>query len=237
MATDHFSDSYGDQPEVDKRPRNWLSTCLIGCLVIVVVGLVIAGLTAYWISQNWRDWTATAGSQGIMQAVNASDLPPQEKQEIEVQVNRVADAFGDGSLSVDQLRTIFERLVQSPLMASRVVTAADAKYINRSGLSEEEKAQGRNALRRFVRGVIDGKIPKSAVDTALAHIADREQSGGWQLRERVTDDQLRAFLDTARSEADTANMPAETEVVDPSDEVQRIVDESLNELAEDPIPE
>jgi hypothetical protein len=237
MATDHRFDPYGNQPEAEKKPRSWLSTCLIGCLVIAVVGLVIAVIAGYWVSQNWRDWTATAGAQGVMQAVNASDLPQQEKQEIELEVNRVAEAFRDGEISVEQVGQIIERLSQSPLMGSIIVTAADVKYINQSGLTEEEKDQGRNSLRRFVRGVVDGKIGESEVEATLAHIADRQQGGGWQLRDRVTDDELRAFLNTAKSQADAANIPADPEAFDPSAEVKRLIDESLNEPAEAPLQE
>jgi hypothetical protein len=237
MATDQRFDPYGDQPEIDKPPRSWLSTCLIGCLVIAVVGLVVAVIVGYWVSQNWRDWTATAGAQGVMQAVNASDLPQQEKQEIELEVNRVAEAFRGGDISVEQVGMILERLSQSPLMASIMVSAADAKYINQSGLNDEEQAQARITVHRFVRGAVDGKIDEASVNSALEHIADRQQGGGWQLRDRVTDEELRAFLNTAKSEADAANIPAEPEVVDPSDQVKRLIDEALNEPAEAPLQE
>jgi hypothetical protein len=232
MASEHLFDPYGDQPQGEKKQRSWWGTCLIGCLVMAVISLVVVGIVAYWVSQNWRDWTSTVGAQGVMQAVNASDLPQQEKREIEVQVDRVADAFRNERLSVDQMGTIIEKLTQSPLMSTIVVSTADAKYINRSGLNDEEKAQARVTLHRFVRGAVDGKIDENSVNETLEHIADRQQNGGWQLRDQVSDEQLRAFLDTAKTKADEAQVPDEPDEFDPSDEVKRIIDETMNEPAE-----
>ena len=57
MSTDHRFDPYGDDSPV--RRRSWLSTCLFGCLIIAVVGVVLAAIAAYWISQNWRGFAVS----------------------------------------------------------------------------------------------------------------------------------------------------------------------------------
>jgi hypothetical protein len=225
-------DPYGDQRQTEKKPRSWLVTCLIGCLVIVAIAIVLFAIVLYWISQNWRGWTSEAGSQLVLQMVNESDLPQQEKDEIEVQVDRVADAIRDGDMSLDQMGEIFQKLTQSPVMTTIIVSTADAKYINKSGLPEDEKAQARIVVHRFVRGAMDGTIDEPSVEATLEHIGDRQPNGGWQLKDSVTDDELRAFLTAARMEADEANVPDEPEVFDPSDEVKQIIDEVMTEPAE-----
>ena len=60
-----------------------------------------------------------------------------------------------------------------------------------------------------------------------ARIADRQQDGSWRLRDRVSDDDLRDMLNAAQVAADAAAIEAEPEVVDPSDELRRIIDEAL----------
>ena len=105
----------------EPKLRSWLQTCLIGCLIIFVVMVVIAVLAAIWVTHHWRGWASNFGSAAIKQAVDASDLAPQQKQAIGDQVDRVADAFSSGRLSVDQMGSIMEKFARSPLMTSIMV--------------------------------------------------------------------------------------------------------------------
>ena len=119
--------------------------------------------------------------------------------------------------------------MESPLMPSFVVMAVERKYFDRSKLSDEEKAEGRQALKRFARGVFDSKIKDKGIDSVMAHVADRGPNGQWELRQAVSDEELRAALSEAKAQADAANIPPAPENIDPSDEVKRIVDEALNQ--------
>jgi hypothetical protein len=226
MAID--SEYEADLSEPAARRKSGWSTCLVGCLIALVGFIVLAAAVGYWISQNWRDWASSAATQAIKLGIDEADLPPQEKEEIIAHVDRLADDFREGRLSNEQLGMIFEKLMESPLMTSVIVSAAERQYFDQSGLSEEEKATGRLTLQRFLRGVIDGVIERESVDAALQHIADRQPDGEWRLRDQVSDEQLRAFLEAAEREADEADIAESPEAFDPSDEFQRIVDEAMN---------
>jgi hypothetical protein len=233
MATEHTFDPYGDT--LPERRRSWLSTCLFGCLIVAVIFVVLAGIAAYWVAQNWRGWTAHLLSEGINQSIDQSDLPPQEKDEIKVQVRRVADAFRNKQISNEQMGQLLQELMESPILAIFIVQAAEAKYLDPSGLNEEEKADARITIQRFTRGAIERKIEQASVDAALDHIADPQENGGWQLRDQVTDAELRAFLAVAKAEADKANIPEEPVDFDPSEEIKRIIDKAMGvPLAEEP---
>lgn len=221
--SDQTFDQFGETP----RKRSMLQTCLIGCLAVFVVMAVLAVIAGVWISRHWRGWVAEFGSQAINQGIDSSDLPPQEKVDVKMQVERVAKAFGEGRISNEQAKAIFEKLVKSPLMPSFVVMAVDKHYFDRSKLSDEEKAAGRQSLKRFTRGIIDEKIDEKGIDAVMAHIADRKPDNQWELRSTVTDEELRAALSEAKKQADAANIAEVPPDVDPSDEVKRIVDESL----------
>ena len=224
-----FDDGLYDTPRetVPPPPRSGSRSCLMGCLAVAVFLLVLLLVLGVWIARNWRELAADGASQLVQQAIDASDLPQQEKVEVMAQVDRVTDAVRDGRMSIAQLKTLFERLSQSPLMASLMVTAVDEKYLNKSGLTQEDKAAGRLAVRRFVRGVIDERIPAAQVDAVLAPIGNRKPNGEVELKDNVTDAELQAFFAAAKAEADKAGIPEQPEEVDPSEEFQRIVDEAL----------
>ena len=198
-----------------------------GCLIALAVLFVLAVIAGFVLYKYGPRWAAEFMGEGENQMIDRSDLPAQEKAEIKVEIARLVDAFRDGRMSWRQAGELIEKITESPLLAMMIASAADQQYIGKSGLSDEEKAAGRLDLRRFVRGVIDEKIPEASVDAVMAHIADRQSDGEWKLRQQVSDEQLRAFLSTAKAEADKANIPLELEAVDPSDEFKRVVDEML----------
>src|SRR5262249_4652490 len=138
-------------------------------------------------------------------------------------------AFRAGEITTEQAGTIIEKLSKSPLMPSLIVTAVDKRYFAFSKLSDEEKADGRKTLKRFARGMIDKKIDKKGIDAVMAHVADRQENNQWQPRQRVSDDDLRAALKEAKSQADAANIPDEPENFDPAEVVKKIIDESLDQ--------
>ena len=228
------SDQRSFQIEEPERKRSWWQTCLIGCLGFLAVMVVLAVVVGFWISRNWRGWVADFGGQAINQGIDSSDLPPQEKVEVKVQVDRVAKAFRDGQISNEQASAIIKKLVDSPLMPSFVVMAVERKYFDRSKLSDEEKAEGRQSLKRFARGIFDDKIKDKGIDAVMVHVADRQGEHQWHLRQTVSDEDLRAALSEAKAQADSADIPPAPENIDPSDEIKRIIDESLRVDAEAP---
>ena len=204
------------------EPKNKGAGCLKGCLIVSVVLLVLAAIAAFLVYKYWPNLMAQALNQGI----DESNLPAQEKVEVKEQVNRVAEEYAEGRLSFRQLIALIESLSKSPLMTSIVVSVVEEIYLDRSGLADEEKIDARQIVRRFVRGMVDGKIPENSIDAAMQHVADR-QGDEWKLRDQVSDEDLRAFLAAAKASADEAEIFAEPEEFDPSDEVKKLIDEAL----------
>ena len=212
---------------VEPPQRGCMKSCLTGCLWISLVLIIVGVVLGYWIAKNWRNWAADVGSDAIKQSLDASELPEAEKAEIGVQVDRLAAGFREGRISLEQMIEIVRRLAESPLATSLIVSVVDSKYLASSGLSDEEKESGRKTLRRFARGVIDNRIPEADRDATLEHLADKRDDGNWEIREQVTDEDLRAFLAAAQADADAAQIEDEPEVIDPSEELRLIVDEAL----------
>jgi hypothetical protein len=225
---DHRFDPDPDAYEA-KPKRSWWSTCLIGCAIISAVIVAIAILIGIWIANNARRWVSDLASEGMRQMIQSSELDQQVKQELIVQTDRVATAFREGRLSNEQARMLIEKLVKSPVMTSLIVTTVERKYFARSGLSDEEKAQGKITVQRYVDGLINKKIPEKSLDEVMPNIADRDGNGGWRLHQQVSDEDLQAFLEAAKQQADAAGIPETPEPFNPAEEVKKMVDEALPE--------
>lgn len=219
------------------KKRSALATCLTGCLIVFVVVLVLGVIAAWWAYKNIGTLAASLGSTFAKELINQTELPADEKADINVQIDRLATAAKAGKVSGNQIEAFFTELVESPLLTTLVMSVIDKKYITPSGLSDEEKAEARVTIQRFMRGAIDKKITKAQMDKAMEPVSTKDRNGNFQLKDKVTDDELLAFLTNAKADADTAGVPAEVPAVDPSDEFKRLVDKTLEEGAVDPAAE
>ena len=229
MSEGQIEDQYEKDYEDTYREKSSGGGCLKGCLIAGAICLVLFVVLGIWVYSNLRNWAADFGSFVVNSAIDQTELPAQEKEEIKVQVARVTDAVREGSLSDQQLETIMKGLIDSPLMSVIMVMGLEKKYFDKSGLEEAEKEEGRVALRRLMRGTINGDIEETDFDEPLSKIADRQPDDTWKLRDSVTDEQLRELFQLAKQKADEAGVPEEVEEVDPSDEMRRIIDDALGE--------
>jgi len=221
MASDRF------EIEPAPRERSGWGGCLAGCLVGFMFAMLLMVSAGWWALSNWKSWLVIGGTQAIETSIDASELPDQEKVELIAELKRLRDGFGEGSISDKQMIQVAEALIQSPLIRIFVVTAVETHYVVNSGLDDKEKANARVALQRFAAGIMSKKIGQDDLDEVLSHIADRDAEGSLIIRQLVTDEDLRAFLDAAAEKADAAGIPAEIEPIDPSDELKRIIDSAL----------
>lgn len=208
------------------QPRG--NGCLKGCLIVAALLLILAIISAWFVSQNWRGWAGTMVRSVLEQTLDDTSLPEEEKAEIQEQVDRVVTAFEEGRLTEAQIELLMNELAESPLAATVVAYSIEKKYFDTSGLSDEEKAEGRMTLRRCVRGWLDDVLTEEDADPVLSHIGTKDEAGNWELKDTVSDEELRAFLAAAKQLADDAEIPETVEEVDPSDEIKRIVDAALN---------
>jgi hypothetical protein len=214
--------------EEKKGVPGWLK----GCLVLLVVMVLGVGLVIWWVSRNFVNIAMSFGAPAVEQAIDQLEFPEAEKAEMKQQVQRMVQLAKDGKINAENFGKMIEKLVESPLMSSFVLLVIEKQYFEKSGLTDEEKEQGRTAIRRVVQGAVDEKITQQQLNDLIATISEPTGGGEQELKQQLTDEELRAFLAAAQQLADDAGVAAEVPEVDPSDELKRIIDEAVGELPE-----
>ncbi len=195
--------------------------CAAACLLVIAAGIGI------WVAMNWKDWAADFGKQVAADAVSKSLLPAEDKARVLKRINQLADDFKVGKVSTQQLGKVMEQIAQSPLLPLGLVMAADEKYVKPSGLSNEEKDAARRTLQRLARGAFEKTIPENDTQEVMKLVTDHESNGNERLKERLTDDELKAFLEKAKEKADAASVPDEPFDVNIADEIEKAIDKVL----------
>lgn len=229
MSTTHDQNSYDPgQPMTAETPPtekgNFLWYCLGGCLIMMLLAVIALGILGYVVYTNGKAIAVNTIRAGAVQMVNESELTDEDKRQITAQIDRVANDFKAGKITLEQVGEIFEELGQSPLLAIGMVYVIEQKYVTPSGLSEEEKAEAKLTLQRAARGLHEGEIAQYEIEEAAAPIMSTGPNGEQQLKDSVTDEELREFLANLKTLVDDYEIPAEEFKVEIGDEFRKAVD-------------
>lgn len=192
-------------------------------MVLLCGGLGVVGY------MQGKQWATQLARTMIQSTIDESDLPDAEKEAIREQVDRVAMAYEEGAISLEELGQIMEELMQSDIWGLILVYGIEEKYLEPSGLSEEEKAAGRLAIDRILRGSIEGTIDDATLQSFSDHFTESRGSDPdvKQLKDKLTDEELRAVILEAETLADELEIPAEPYDVSISDQIREVVDQAL----------
>jgi hypothetical protein len=228
-------------PFYQEPPRSSGSGCglgiLLGCLGVFVVCVILCAGSVWNVQQNAGKWVAGMVREVIVATVNASEIPAGEKAEVIAQIDRVADAYKQGRIRAEDLEPMMQKLEKSPAFLMMQTWGLEQAYIEPSGLSDEEKEQGRRTIERAFRGLVEQKITQDEFRGVVPQQpgqADVKIDNGKTVvkasrgqRSPLTDEEVRTMLADLKKLADDAEIPDEPFTIDIGDEVKKLVDEVL----------
>jgi len=191
----------------------------IGCLVVVL----ILGVGGYLVVKNFAKISRSLGANAMAtvarQMIAESGLPAEDQTEIMKPILDLSKEIKAGAVSMDQMGKIIEALTEGPLASLVTVKAVEIKYLEPSGLSESEKTEGRLALSRFAEACVRNKANANDHSDELGSIVTTEttDSSGertTQLKDHLTDAEVREVIAIMKRSADRAGIPNENFKVD-----------------------
>lgn len=215
--------------EESKKPsEGGCTTAMIGCLVVMLVLSAVACGLGYYAYVNFGVLVANLAESQANTFIDSWDLPEQQKTGMKEQISRVAESYREGEISAEQVQQVMEKLTDSPAMSVLPVEMARSQYIAPSGLTDAEKADAQRQLRRVAHGVFEKIISQEELDNLLeGHISETKSDGTTEVRPRLTDEELKAFIAASRELADSRQIPDEDFQVDLAAELKKAVDEVL----------
>ncbi|CAG1004375.1 hypothetical protein PHYC_03137 [Phycisphaerales bacterium] len=198
-----------------------------GCLIALAIVLALVVGVGIWVAVSWKGWAAGLGKSVAITMVDQSKLPQDQKTSITTRINQVADDWESGKITNDQLGNVIKEVVEGPIMSMAMVDGADEQYITTSKLTDDEKNAGRRSLQRFARGTVEKKIPQSELQSLVNMVTYKTPQGQTQLKQSLTDDELKSFLAQAKKAADDASIPDEEYKINYATELNKAIDKTL----------
>ncbi len=200
----------------------------IGCGIAVLVVVIIGGVAGWYIGRNIKSWSAQGIAAVLESGIREMQLPADQEQRLLAKVDYLKNEFIAGNITFEQLGEIGLRLSEGTFFQAGMIHLAETQYIQPSGLSDEEKVEGSLAMQRILRGFcVDETISDQDIEEVMIPITYEEPDGTRQLKDNLTDDELRTFIDLAEEKADAAGVPDEPYKVDLAAEFERAIDEVL----------
>lgn len=215
--------------DMTQRPKDNTRTLLFGCLGVALVAVIATVIFAWWLYSNAKSWGTDLARNAVVEQIEGSRIPDDQKTELVKEVDRLSQGFKDGRISMEKLGGVMENLTEGPLFFVLGVYFAQAEYIGPSDLSAEEKEAAERTLQRFSRGIFEKLISEKETEKALDPLKEFDEDGQWQLKDNPTSEELRDFLAAAQRLADDAGVPDEAFEVNVAEEFRKAIDDALGE--------
>lgn len=221
---------------------------LVGCLAVIGLIVVLGIIATVFVMRSYRGWIATGIEKGVDTTLVELEIDDSEQEQIKGHVTTLLEKYKTKQIDNKQFFGVFEKLVNSPLVAAAMVGAIDKLYIDESGLSDDEKALAAVQLRRYAMGLSQKDISANTLESVLASVSTdspddndirlQYQAGpggtteyALRSQDEVSDDDLRELIAQATAEADKAGIEPNPHEIDLSDTIGVAM---ANALGEDP---
>ena len=210
----------------------------IGCGVLAVIGIVLALVVVV----KAKDWARTAGAAVLEIAAEAMmdefELPEDEKTAAMEPVREFAQQIRDGNVTLEQIAAVGEALTEGPAIAAVLMRGFEAKYLAKSELPDEEKAEARVTISRFVHGVSTESIPSGKVEEISGLVTYETTGPGGEtthnLKESITTEELRSCIKIMKDAADGAAIEEKEFTFDVAEEIRKAIEKGMATTAGSP---
>jgi len=224
-AADPYVAGQGDMDQPKKK--GWFGSCLMGCLVACLIMTVLCGIGGFFAYKKGPAIAVSWTREVVKVMMQESDLPLEEQDAVMTQFDRVGDAFVAGDLSWEDMGALMEDFAKSPVMTFVVLFGIEHKYLENSGLSEEEREDAKQTMARVMRAVMEDQLSSDEIEDLSNAVMINPGTDKARLKEVLTDEELREFFAKAKALMDEKEIPFEETTTNISDKVKEIVDKHL----------
>ncbi len=213
----------------EKKSSRGCGKIALGCGIATLVIIILVVIGGWFVARNARSWASSGFAAIINQAVEQSTLPDDQKQAITARVDQVKQDFADGKITLEQIGSAMEAVNIEGLIVAGMAQNVGASMVESSSLSDDDKADAKQALNRLAHGVLDGQINQSQAKQALDPILVNSGSADWQFKPSPTESDLLKVTDNAAALADQAGVSEEAEEIDFAQRVGEAFDQALGQ--------
>ena len=155
------------------------------------------------------------------------EIPEDQKKQISARIGEIGTDFKEQKLTLNDLEKLIKGIVESPIAGAAASIWFTNQYINKSGLSEDEKTEAVTTTKRFAYGLLDKTITEQQANEVMNLVTEEKANGQTTYKETLTDKELTEILTKMKDAADGANVPAEVPEINFANEFDKVIEKTL----------
>ncbi len=199
----------------------------IGCGIAALVVIILLVIGGWFVARNWRSLASSGVAAAVNQAVEQSSLPDDQKQAITARVDQIKQDFADGKITLEQIASAMEAVNVEGLIVAGMAQHVGSAMVESSSLSDDDKADAKQALNRVAHGVLEGQIDQTQVRQALDPVLVKTNADEWRFKPSPSEADLLKVVENASALADQSGVAEDVEEVDFADRVGEAFDQAL----------
>lgn len=200
---------------------------LVGCLAVLGVVVVLGVIATVVVWMNWRGWTSSAMNATMKAVVAETSLPADQVARIHTQIDQLTTAFKSKAVSIEDLTKVAQAIENHPILPVGMLEYVELSQFQVAGLTDEERDQGRLAVQRIQRALIEGKMVLKDLDPIIEPISQRDAEGDLEPMQNPTAPQLKLFTEEAVKKADELGIPNEPYHVDIAEQIESLINGTI----------
>jgi hypothetical protein len=219
------------QMEQPPRKIGCMQMLGIGCAGALVLAFVV-GVVLYYKAGDWlRAGGAAIANLAATEVMDEFEIPKAERDAAMVPIREFTEKVKNNEVSPEQIGQVMKTFAEGPAFAAIAARGFEAKYLKKSGLTDDEKAEGKKTLTRFAHGISSGAVSPLALD-GVKDIVTTPKKGGnkdeFELKETLTDEEVRKALAHMKSHADRAEVEDREFKVDLAKEIRASIEKGMS---------
>ena len=205
------------------------SSCLkilgIGCVVVIVVGVLAVGTGVYYVKTHGLEMAAKGITVVTDGMIKDSKLSDSDKAGVRSEIARFTTRLKAGEVSMNQVKKLADTVQQGPLPALLFLQAVATGKLIPPEIPAEESAAARLDAQRLQRAAAEGKVTTLSLQEVLRDIPQNEQG---KPKEKITPEDWRPVMAKIKKMADDAGIPNEPYQMELTQEIRKVFDEVLD---------
>ncbi len=189
--------------------------------------MAIAIVCAVFLALNARKLVISGINITATSAIESSDLPPEQQKGIITQIDRLTEAFNEGTIVIEDIGPLVENLAEGQLLVFGAAYFQATQYIQASNMTDAQKQNAQKIMGRFAQGGIEDKISTETLQLIWDLTFEQTSADNKTLKKTLTAEELQQLLELTTNAVTEANIPDETYQIDIADHVRKAVDKIL----------
>lgn len=210
------------RPLADRRRQGNLA---VGCIIAVVIAIALLAVVGFVLYRTFMKQAGTGFHMIMVGTVKNAGLAQEQQTALTEHFDQMLADYRNGDVTLTQFIAAHHVVITDPVL---VFATVEHRLRAAADLTDEQKAEALRQVRRYIRGIVEGKIDPNVAPDPLGAISEPNPMypDAPKLVDNPAGEKLSALAAELKQRADAAAVPDEPFEFDIVARIKQAVDKA-----------